>query len=94
LDYDPGEIVNQENLIERRPEPGQEGIMGLLGGDRMTIEPDGFAETHSRGGKEHRLRSGETADKWRPLGVGTIEPDKEEPKKLADPTPEDEQPSE
>jgi hypothetical protein len=60
----------------------------------MTIEPDGFAETHSRGGKEHRLRSGEIADKWRPLGVGSIDPDEQEPKKLADPSLEDEQRSE
>ncbi|MGB3714871.1 MAG: lysine 2,3-aminomutase [Candidatus Promineifilaceae bacterium] len=94
LDYDPGEIMNQENLIERRSEPGQEGILGLLGGDRMTIEPDGFAETHARGGKDHRLRSGEIADKWRPLGIGTIDPDEQETKKLAEPSLEDEQPSE
>ncbi|HET6446612.1 MAG TPA: lysine 2,3-aminomutase [candidate division Zixibacteria bacterium] len=84
LDYDPGEIRNQEYLIERRSEPGQDGILGLLEGDRMTIEPDGFAETHARGGSEHRLRSGEVSDKWRPLGVGTIEPDEDEPKKLTD----------
>jgi lysine 2,3-aminomutase len=84
LDYDPGEIRHQEYLIERRSEPGQDGILGLLEGDRLTIEPDGFAETHARGGGEHRLRSGDISDKWRPLGVGTIEPDEDEPKKLTD----------
>jgi lysine 2,3-aminomutase len=86
LDYDPDEIVDQERLIEPRHEPGQEGVLGLLSGDRMTIEPDGFAATHARGGKEHRLRSGESSDKWLPLGVGTIEPDPEEPKLLTEPS--------
>ncbi|MFN2188339.1 MAG: KamA family radical SAM protein [Candidatus Promineifilaceae bacterium] len=82
LDYDPGEVAAQEEKIAPRSEPGQEGITALLTGERMTIEPAGFSETHSRGGKEHRLRSGEVSDKWVPLGVGSIDPEQDEPKKL------------
>ena len=73
LDYDPGAIKDQEALIEPRPEPGQEGIYGLLQGQRMVIEPEGFSNVHARGGGEHRLRSGEIAKKWQPLGIGAIE---------------------
>jgi lysine 2,3-aminomutase len=73
LDYDPGEIKTQEALIEPRPEPGQEGIYGLLDGQRMFIEPQGFADVHARGGAEHRLRSGDLAQKWQPLGIGALE---------------------
>jgi lysine 2,3-aminomutase len=73
LDYDPNEIKAQEALIEPRPEPGQEGILELLEGQRLTIEPDGFSEVHSRGGAEHRLRSGEDSHKWQALGVGALE---------------------
>ncbi len=72
-DYDPTEILAQEALIARRPEPGQEGITRLLAGEQMYIEPAGFAETRARGGLEHRLRSGEIAQKWQPLGVGAID---------------------
>jgi lysine 2,3-aminomutase len=54
-----------------RPEPGQSGVLGLLEGERMWIEPRGFEETHSRGNKEqHRLQR---PDKWVPYGVGAIE---------------------
>ncbi|MCB8922552.1 MAG: lysine 2,3-aminomutase [Ardenticatenaceae bacterium] len=73
IDYDPTEIQHQEALIAHRPEPGQEGIVKLLEGEQMFIEPAGFAETRARGGAEHRLRSGEIAKKWQPLGVGAIE---------------------
>lgn len=73
LDYDPDAIKRQEMAAGRRPEEGQEGVFGLLEGQRMAIEPDGFAEVHSRGGHEHRLRSGELSRKWQPLGIGAIE---------------------
>jgi lysine 2,3-aminomutase len=73
LDYDPHEIESQESLIEPRPEPGQEGIYGLLEGERMYIEPEGFNTVHARGGAEHRLRSGDLAKKWQPLGIGALE---------------------
>jgi lysine 2,3-aminomutase len=73
LDYDPTEILHQEALVARRPEPGQEGVLALLEGEKMFIEPEGFEEVRARGGGEHRLRSGEIAQKWQPLGVGSIE---------------------
>ena len=54
-----------------RPEPGQSGILGLLEGERMWIEPRGFQETHTRGNTEaHRLQD---PSKWVPFGVGAIE---------------------
>ena len=84
-DYDPHEIAEQEGLIEARPEAGQEGVLALLEGQQMSIEPEGFAATHARGGAEHRLRSGETARKWQPLGVGAVEQDAEAPAKLREP---------
>jgi lysine 2,3-aminomutase len=54
-----------------RPEPGQSGVLGLLEGERMWIEPKGFAEIHNRGNTEaHRLQD---PSKWVPFGVGAIE---------------------
>ncbi len=73
LDYDPHEVELQQYEVRRRLEPGQEGVLGLLEGQRMTIEPEGFGSTHARGGGEHRLRSGDLAAKWQPLGVGAME---------------------
>ena len=52
----------------RQAEPGQSGVQGLLDGDSMLIKPEGFDQLHSRGGGQHRLRSGQ--DKWKPLGIG------------------------
>jgi lysine 2,3-aminomutase len=86
-DYDPHAIKAQEALIAPRPEPGQEGIMALLDGQKMFIEPQGFDEVRARGGAEHRLRSGEIKQKWQPLGVGSIEPEQaklEEPKDVSE----------
>ena len=54
-----------------RPEPGQSGVLGLLEGERMWIEPQGFEETHARGRHEgHRLTD---PHKWQPYGVGPVE---------------------
>jgi Lysine-2,3-aminomutase len=54
-----------------RPEPGQSGVLGLLEGERMWIEPKGFEETHQRGNTEaHRLQD---PSKWVPFGVGALE---------------------
>jgi len=54
-----------------RPEPGQSGVLGLLEGERMWIEPRGFEEVHNRGNTEaHRLQD---PSKWVPFGVGAIE---------------------
>src|SRR5689334_10653570 len=57
--------------MHERPEPGQSGVLGLLEGERMWIEPKGFAEIHNRGNTEaHRLQD---PSKWVPFGVGAIE---------------------
>ncbi len=91
-DYDPREIEHLEAQVERRPEPGQEGILGLLQGQRMFIEPEGFEQIHARGGAEHRLRSGELAQKWQPLGVGAIEHGPPSPPQLSAKENGDEEP--
>ncbi|HSM56722.1 MAG TPA: lysine 2,3-aminomutase [Candidatus Sulfomarinibacteraceae bacterium] len=93
-DYDPHEIERLESQVAKRPEPGQEGVFGLLEGQRMFIEPQGFEEVHARGGAEHRLRSGEQAQKWQPLGVGAIEHSGEEPRRLAETVAGDGEPAE
>jgi len=56
----------------KRPEPGQAGITGLLDGERMFIEPEGFELLHERGGVRHRLKD---EHKWQPLGIGSGEPE-------------------
>jgi lysine 2,3-aminomutase len=71
-DYDPAEINLQPDQLPHRPEPGQAGVLALLEGDRLAIEPEGFEQTHARGGSEHRLRSGLQNSKWQPLGVGSV----------------------
>ena len=68
-DYDPHEIDWLDRQTPRRVESGQEGVLALLEGERMTIEPAGFSDVHARGGAEHRLRAGD-ATKWQPLGIG------------------------
>ena len=60
-----------EYCQHERPEAGQSGVLGLLEGERMWIEPKGFAEVHTRGNTEaHRLQD---PSKWVPFGVGAIE---------------------
>jgi len=55
----------------QRSEPGQSGVLGLLQGERMWIEPKGFEDVHTRGNTEaHRLQD---PSKWVPFGVGAIE---------------------
>ncbi|MGH2535802.1 MAG: lysine 2,3-aminomutase [Candidatus Promineifilaceae bacterium] len=85
LDYDPAAIEIQDKRIEERPEPGQEGVLALLAGEKMFIEPAGFSQVHARGGKEHRLRSGDLAHKWQPLGVGSLEGETAGPEALPEP---------
>jgi len=51
----------------KRPEPGQTGITGLLDGEDMFIKPEGFDLTHDRQGIQHRLKD---EKKWKPLGIG------------------------
>ena len=54
-------------IDEKRPEPGQAGVMGLLDGEQMFIKPEGFDELHDRSGIQHRLKD---PKKWKPLGIG------------------------
>ena len=67
-DYDPEAIRSLEAQLARRPEPGQSGVLGLLEGERMTIEPEGFGSTHTRSDLHHRLNA--DTHKWQPLGIG------------------------
>src|SRR5207244_1326645 len=58
MDYDPNEIKHLEAQAVHRPEPGQSGVLGLLEGERLAIEPEGFESTHVRGaGHQHRLNT-------------------------------------
>jgi lysine 2,3-aminomutase len=71
LEYRPHDKRACASCQSPRREPGQSGVLGLLEGERMWIEPRGFEETHSRGNLEaHRLQRPE---KWIPYGVGAIE---------------------
>jgi lysine 2,3-aminomutase len=60
---------------EKRAEPGQSGIFGLLEGKGMSIKPASFDEIHERGGVPHRLKD---ERKWVPLGIGSGELDPDE----------------
>jgi len=72
VDYLPSQAARYKG--EKRPEPGQTGISGLLDGEQMFIKPEGFDEVHDRSGIQHRLKD---AKKWVPLGIGSGE-DKQE----------------
>jgi len=52
---------------EKRPEPGQVGVTGLLDGDGISIQPEGFDIARQRDGIHHRLKD---ERKWVPLGIG------------------------
>jgi lysine 2,3-aminomutase len=65
-DYLPSDAAKFKG--EKRPEPGQSGISGLLDGDQMFIKPEGFDEMHDRHGIQHRLKD---EKKWQPLGIGS-----------------------
>lgn len=67
-DYNPHAIESLEAQIEKRNEPGQEGVLGLLEGHDMFIKPAQYDEVHDRGGGTHRLKADST--KWQPLGIG------------------------
>lgn len=64
-DYRPEDSA--QYLGDKRPEPGQSGVHGLLEGQRLNIKPEGFDQLHDRGGIQHRLKD---ANKWVPLGIG------------------------
>jgi lysine 2,3-aminomutase len=57
-------------LGEKRPEPGQSGLSGLLEGEHMFIKPENFDQVHDRSGIQHRLKD---ERKWVPLGIGSGE---------------------
>lgn len=65
VDYLPSRAAKWEG--EKRPEPGQSGISGLLEGEQIFIKPEGFDQTHERGGIHHRLKD---VRKWIPMGIG------------------------
>src|SRR3954468_2691658 len=70
-DYVPHDQASCQYCQNPRPEPGQEGITGLLDGKRMWIEPAGFGQVHERGTQQqHRLKD---PSKWVPFGVGAID---------------------
>jgi lysine 2,3-aminomutase len=65
VDYLPSQAAKYKG--EKRPEPGQSGVTGLLEGDRIFIKPEGFDQVHDRGRIQHRLKD---ESKWVPLGIG------------------------
>jgi lysine 2,3-aminomutase len=72
---------------DERPEPGQSGVLGLLEGERLWIEPAGFEQTHQRGNTEaHRLQD---PSKWVPFGVGAIEGRSSGPLRVLEPGVDD-----
>ncbi len=71
IEYHPHDPKNCSYCQNKRVEPGQIGITGLLDGDEMFIKPEGFDYLHNRGGGAHRLRSDQ--EKWKPLGIGSGE---------------------
>jgi len=71
LDYKSHDKSTCTACHNARQEPGQSGVLGLLEGEQMWIEPEGFEQTHKRGNTEpHRLQR---PDKWMPYGVGAME---------------------
>jgi lysine 2,3-aminomutase len=68
VDYKPHDPATCAYCQNKRPEPGQTGVTGLLDGENMFIKPDGFDLLHNRGGGMHRLRADQ--EKWKPLGIG------------------------
>ncbi len=71
ITYQPHDPKTCAYCRNKRSEPGQSGVTGLLDGDEMFIKPEHFDELHNRGGGQHRLRA--DSDKWKPLGIGSGE---------------------
>jgi lysine 2,3-aminomutase len=69
--YQPHDPKTCPYCQNKRMEPGQTGLTGLLDGEEMFIKPEHFDELHNRGGGTHRLRDDKT--KWKPLGIGSGE---------------------
>ena len=68
IEYKPHDPKTCTFCQNKRAEPGQEGISGLLDSESMSIKPEGFDELHNRGGGQHRLRA--DPNKWKALGIG------------------------
>ncbi len=64
-DYTPSMAAKYKG--EKRMEPGQEGLTGLLDGQNMFIKNEGYDQVHDRHGTQHRLKD---EAKWKPLGIG------------------------
>jgi lysine 2,3-aminomutase len=71
IDYKPHDPQTCPYCQNKRSEPGQAGLTGLLDGDELFIKPENFDDLHNRGGGNHRLRADPA--KWKPLGIGTGE---------------------
>ena len=75
VDYTPKDTARFTG--EKRTEPGQSGVFGLLEGEQMAIKPANFDEIHERGGLPHRLKN---KGNWTPLGIGqevSADPDRQ-----------------
>ncbi|MBA4379579.1 MAG: lysine 2,3-aminomutase [Anaerolinea sp.] len=70
IEYQPHDPKTCSYCQNKRLEPGQTGLTGLLDGERMFIKPEGFDQIHERDGIQHRLKD---AKKWQPLGIGSGE---------------------
>ena len=69
MTYDSHDASKCSYCQNKRGEPGQSGVSGLLDGEDLFIKPEGFDLLHNRGGGQHRLRENE--NKWKPLGIGS-----------------------
>lgn len=70
IEYTPHDPETCSYCRNKRAEPGQAGVSGMLDGDTMFIKPEGFDQIHGRGGAAHRLRADPT--KWQPKGIGEV----------------------
>lgn len=68
IEYTPHDPKTCKACQNKRAEPGQAGLTGLLEGEEMEIKPEGFDQLHDRGGMQHRLKD---ENKWKPLGIGS-----------------------
>ncbi len=75
IEYRPHDPKTCAYCQNKRVEPGQSGLSGLLDGEEMFIKPEGFDLLHNRGGGAHRLRADDS--KWKPLGIGSGSKDEE-----------------
>jgi len=68
VDYTAHDPATCPYCRDKRTEPGQSGVSGLLEGEQLAIEPVGWEAIHARGGSKHRLNRDE--EKWQPRGIG------------------------